>query len=80
MAVQTFEGTWEELVTLHAKDLAGHQVRVSILDRTANGGGAETFSNEEFEAALNAFAEGSESLPNWPDETYNRETIYVDHD
>ena len=79
MATQTLEGTWEELVAQHAADLAGHRVRVLVLDQPPDGG-LEALSEEEFEAALDAFAEGSENLPNWPGETYSRETIYADHD
>lgn len=34
----------------------------------------------EFDAALDALAEGSENLPDPPDEAFNRESIYRNHD
>ena len=79
MAVQAFEGTWEELVAQHAKDLAGHKVRVMVLDQPTTGG-EETVSDEDFEAALDAFSEGTEHLPILPPESDSREWIYRDHD
>jgi hypothetical protein len=37
-------------------------------------------SLEEFEADMDALAEGSESLPVLPPEAFSRESIYGDHD
>ena len=34
----------------------------------------------EFDSALDALAEGSENLPDLPDEAFRRESIYQNHD
>ena len=36
MLPQTLEGTWEEIVQ-HASELAGHRVRLTVLDEAMNG-------------------------------------------
>jgi Arc/MetJ-type ribon-helix-helix transcriptional regulator len=35
---------------------------------------------DEFDAALDALAEGSETLPDLPDEAFTRQSIYQGHD
>lgn len=76
MATRALEGTWEELVTRHAKELAGHKVRVLVLDQPAEKG-TEDPHLEESERLLDELAQVGKDAPVHPQETYSRETIYA---
>jgi hypothetical protein len=60
MAPQTLEGTWEE-ITQHAAQLAGHRVRVTVLDPAAGSQYAPTDPEalEELKKAAAAFPPGT---------------------
>jgi len=52
-----------------------------LLQRQAAAGHSEpTLSVEQFDAELDALAQGSEELPYLPPEALTRESIYQDHD
>lgn len=72
MIYQEIEGTWEEVLT-HADELAGHRVRLTILDKNIS----EAIDNEK----LKAFETLMSPLPNVPvlsDEAMSRESIYAE--
>ena len=55
-------------------------VQSLLQQQAALGGAAQTLSLDQFEAELDALAQGSERLPYLPLEALARENIYQDHD
>jgi hypothetical protein len=77
---KTFEGTWEEILK-HADELAGHRVRVAVIDNEPNPYDPPAFDNspEAIEAWVESFHEWVHNLPTLPtviDDS--RESIYAD--
>lgn len=75
MAAHVFEGTWAEILS-QAERVAGKRLRVPVLENSSKG----TMGDQEFEVALDALAQGSETLPLLSDEATSRAGIYCDHD
>jgi hypothetical protein len=67
MTAHVIEGTWSEILS-QADRFAGKRLRVQVLESPTPG----TFSDHEFEAALDLLAQGSESLPILSDEATTR--------
>ena len=73
---RTIEGTWDEIVK-HAAELAGHRVRVTVLDSALvqNPPEAETDA-DEWVRSLYEWAHNRRPLPTVLDDS--RESIYAD--
>jgi hypothetical protein len=56
------EGTWEEILA-HAPELAGHKVRLTVLDVEANGAGEEMTPAQRFAAAIRELEERDKEMP-----------------
>ena len=62
MAMQTLEGTWEE-ITRHAKDFVGRKVRITVLEDEVS-----PVPNYEMLDALRKVSERSKNMPVSSDE------------
>lgn len=81
MTYHEIEGTWEEVLT-HAPDLAGHRVKVTVVDKGTDREQQTTDAlKEQRLKALREFAAAPLSdVPPLSDEAMRRESIYADHD
>ncbi len=85
MEQQAFEGTWEELLT-HEAEFKGKRVKLMLVTEEPGGNGHkqetshfyDTATPEEWEAVMDALAQGGEDLPILPPEAYDRENLYED--
>ena len=78
MTYQEIEGTWEEVLT-HAEELAGHHVRLTVLDPEGIQVAQDTDIDEE--TKMKAFQTIMSPLPGVPilsDEAISRESIYAE--
>lgn len=75
MTAHVIEGTWAEILS-QADRFAGKRLRVQVIDSPSPG----FVSDQEFEAALDVLAQGSEKLPVLTEEATTRAGIYGDHD
>ena len=78
-APKTFEGTWDEVLE-HAQELAGHRLRVTVLDEptVSDTHPASDTSPEAIQAWLASFRQHLAELPNlgpWDD---SRDAAYAD--
>ena len=64
------------LARARAQGLSLDDYLQGVIAQMAAGGAASKLSFEEFEAGLDALAEGSEKLPVLPPHAYRRESIY----
>lgn len=72
---QILEGTWEELA-MHSDEFQGRKLRLIVLTEDQ----ATSPSLEESEELLDELAALGNGAPAFPDETYSRERLYLDHD
>lgn len=77
-APHVIEGTWEEIASRHAAELAGKQIRITVLENGA--AAAEPASMAEIDSFLDLFAADTQNLPPPPPDAYSRESLYADHD
>jgi hypothetical protein len=75
MTAHVIEGTWAEILS-QADRFAGKRLRVQVIDGPSPG----VVSDQEFEAALDVLAQGSERLPVLSEEATTRAGMYGDHD
>jgi len=73
---EILEGTGQELSD-HFSKMGPRRIRVMILPELPK---PASLSLEEFEAIMDALAEGTEDIATDPTVTYNRDDIYLDHD